>query len=149
MRARNTQCVIFCKQSTVTVAILMLHRAGQQALKGHRRLSAGVGGGVRPCGGTWKGRAEGGGGRRGNLLIGEVRGEQLQGISNGNGGPGLHEVCSLAGLLRIPPVYALQELGQRSRLTDQAVPESPQQRPLLHIQRSAVTSFQSAPAVFD
>ena len=91
----------------------------------------------------------GGGAREADLLIGEVRREQLQGISDGNGGPGLHEVCSLAGLLRIPPVHALQKLGQCSRLADQAVPESPQQRPLLHIQRSAVTSLPSAPAGFD
>lgn len=72
-----------------------------------------------------------------DLVIGEVWGQQLQGISNGDGSPGLHEVGCLASLLSISPVHALQELGQGPRFSDEAEAEAPHHGPLTHIQRSA------------
>lgn len=91
---------------------------------------------------TWQGW-----GVAADLLIGEVWGEQFQGVGNGDGGPGLHEVCSLAGLLGIPPVHALQKLGQGSRLADQAVAEAPQHRSLLNTQRPDQHSMTLSPCM--
>ena len=75
--------------------------------------------------------------RQADLLIGEVRGQQLQGVSNGNGSPGLHEISSLPCLLGITPINTLQKLGQCSGFASQAVPEAPHHCSLLYVQRPA------------
>ena len=75
--------------------------------------------------------------RQADLLIGEVRGQQLQGVSNGDGSPGLHEIGSLPCLLSITPINTLQELGQCSGFASQAVPEAPHHCSLLYVQRPA------------
>mmetsp|Transcript_952 Transcript_952/g.2200 ORF Transcript_952/g.2200 Transcript_952/m.2200 type:complete len:345 (+) Transcript_952:454-1488(+) len=70
-----------------------------------------------------------------DLLVDEIRRQQLQSIGDVNGRPLLHQLGRLLGFLGVAPVHALEEPGQRAALRGKAESEAPQQPLLLDCQR--------------